>query len=153
MNQCEHHEIHFLGKQKKTKSSFVDKSKKKTDLFNFRRYEAADVTGSSLTLAAAGSRRTVYLIDDKLPDSANTSTTSAELTSPSPNSSNNRNNASNNNHDQAPNTILMYNRISNVIGEPKIQGNGSENVTNGNVSKDKKKPDDERAIWYEYGCV
>lgn len=54
----------------------------------------------------------------------------------------------------------MYNRISNVIGDAKALGNGSnnalhnaENATNGNAAKDKKKQDDEKAVWYEYGCV
>lgn len=123
----------------------------------FRRLEPPDVTGSSLTLAAAGSRRTVYLIDEntKLPD-----TSDADLLTGNQNSSPNNNN-NNNNQDQSPSTFLMYNRISNVIGDPKMMGNGSpnnsindNNTSNGNGARDRKKPDDnEKAVWYEYGCV
>lgn len=81
-------------------------------------------------------------------------------------SSNSNSNSNNNNHstsqDQTPSTFLMYNRISNVIGDPKIVGTSNnqhspnnsvlnDNASNGNAGKDKKKPDDH--VWYEYGCV
>lgn len=133
-----------------------------------RRLDAPDVTGSSLTLGAAGSRRTVYLIDEnsKLPDS------SAQSNDPDPHVTNNRSGAatsnnnnngnSNNNHaDQVPSTFLMYNRISNVIGDTKVIGNGSSSqhspksslTDNGNASKEKRSQEEEKAIWYEYGCV
>lgn len=125
------------------------------------------MTGSSLTLGAAGSRRTVYLVDEnpKLPD------TSAQ--SDSELGSNNRNNSSisnnnssvsstnNNNHSSShdkssPSTLLMYNRISNVIGDPSMinsnQQSPNSSVLNDNANKDKKKPNDEH-VWYEYGCV
>lgn len=124
------------------------------------------MTGSSLTLGAAGSRRTVYLVDEnpKLPD------TSAQ--SDSELGSNNRNNttisnnnssvsSNNNNHssslDQSPSTFLMYNRISNVIGDPSMinannQQSPNSSVINDNANKDKKKSNDEH-VWYEYGCV
>lgn len=66
-------------------------------------------------------------------------------------------------HDQTPSTFLMYNRISNVIGDPKMAGTSNSqhspnnsilndnNASNGNGGKDKKKNDDH--VWYEYGCV
>lgn len=140
----------------------------------FRRIEPPDVTGSSLTLATAGSRRTVYLVDEmsKLPDTTQASDSeltgshSANNRNSSTNSNNNSSlNSSNNNHsashDQSPSTFLMYNRISNVIGDPKTIGSSnqhlannsvlSDNASNGNGGKDKKKGDDH--IWYEYGCV
>ncbi|XP_031635774.1 daple-like protein [Contarinia nasturtii] len=138
------------------------------------RFESPDVTGSSLTLAAAGSRRTVYVVDDnsKLPDTT-TQTSDSELIGS--HASNNRNhsiisnnnssissNSNNNNHstshDQVPSTFVMYNRISNVMGDPKSNNQHSpnnsvvnDNASNGNGGKDKKKGDDH--VWYEYGCV
>lgn len=133
-----------------------------------RRLDAPDVTGSSLTLGAAGSRRTVYLIDEnpKLPDSSAQSNDSdphvTNNRSGAATSNNNNNGNNNNNHaDQVPSTFLMYNRISNVIGDTKVIGNGSSSqhspnnalTDNGNASKDKRSKEEEKAIWYEYGCV
>lgn len=75
-------------------------------------------------------------------------------------SNNNTSNSSNNNnhsssHDQSPSTFLMYNRISNVIGDPTVIGSNNsvhnENASNGNGGKDKKENDGH--VWYEYGCV
>lgn len=76
--------------------------------------------------------------------------------------SNSNNNNHSTSHDQTPSTFLMYNRISNVIGDPKMVGTSNnqhspnnsvlnDNASNGNAAKDKKKPDDH--VWYEYGCV
>lgn len=131
--------------------------------------EPPDVTGSSLTLGAAGSRRTVYLVDEnsKLPDST-TATSSTAVADTETTATNNNNNASNSNNnsatsttDQTPSTFLMYNRISNVIGDPKIVGSAtsmplSQGTALGNSpsngTNDKRKPDD-NAVWYEYGCV
>ncbi|XP_022221471.2 girdin isoform X3 [Drosophila obscura] len=98
-----------------------------------RSLEAPDVTGSSLTLGTAGSRRTVYLIDEhqKLPDgsspgsnaqqqqsasasgasSAGTPTPNAEPQTPQKNNDNNCNSSS-----SGPATFLMYNRINTTIG-------------------------------------
>lgn len=132
------------------------------DEFNFRRLEAPDVTGSSLTLAAAGSRRTVYLIDEisKLPDTASQSDSEIGTNNRNnaKNSNNNTSTNSNNNnnhasaHDQSPSTFVMYNRISNVIGEVNSPNAVlGENTSNGNGAKDKKTSDDH--VWYEYGCV
>lgn len=121
--------------------------------------EAPDVTGSSLTLGAAGSRRTVYLVDEnpKISDAnASTSTTGdADLLTTGEGC-----NGNNNSTDQAPSTFLMYNRISNVIGS-NVTGNNvdplKQNVIAGdattNGTKDKKKNDEPSAVWYEYGCV
>lgn len=130
------------------------------------------MTGSSLTLGAAGSRRTVYLVDEnsKLPDSTTgTSPTAAAATSidtETTAANNNNNNNGNNNSttsatDQAPSTLLMYNRISNVINDPKIVGSASSMPLSqetalanspSNGTNEKRKPDD-NAVWYEYGCV
>lgn len=145
--------------------------------FTFTSLEPPDVTGSSLTLGAAGSRRTVYLVDEnsKLPDSttatspsaaAATASTDADTSAANNNNNNNNGSSSENNPtasatDHAPSTFLMYNRISNIIGDPKIVGTAASlplsqetalgnSPTNG--SNDKRKPDD-NAVWYEYGCV
>lgn len=129
-----------------------------------------------MTLAAAGSRRTVYLIDEnsKLPDSttSTTQTTDTDLlainnnrntSTPNPTCNHNFDSKTNNNNhtttssEQIPSTFLMYNRISNVIGDPNVIGNGSnsQNLSRNSVNdaKDKKRSDEEKAIWYEYGCV
>lgn len=136
----------------------------KCQTFNCRRLEAPDVTGSSLTLGAAGSRRTVYLVDEnsKLPDS--TAQSDSEMGTNNRNSTtisnNNTSKSSNNNnhstsHDQSPSTFLMYNRISNVIGDPKVVGSNNsvlnDNASNGNGGRERKENDGH--IWYEYGCV
>lgn len=131
------------------------------------------MTGSSLTLGAAGSRRTVYLVDEnpKLPDTSaqsdselgsnnrNNTSISNNNSSVSNSSSTNNNNNHSSSHDQSPSTFLMYNRISNVIGDPTQMAINSNNqqspassVINDNANKDKKKPNDEH-VWYEYGCV
>ncbi|XP_033241059.1 girdin isoform X2 [Drosophila pseudoobscura] len=115
-------------------------AQKRTDLNNSRRnsvhgsLEAPDVTGSSLTLGTAGSRRTVYLIDEhqKLPDGSSSSsgsnaqqqpasassasnvgtpTPNAEPQTPQKNNDNNSNSSS-----PGPATFLMYNRINTTIG-------------------------------------
>lgn len=122
----------------------------------FDSLEPPDVTGSSLTLGTAGSRRTVYLVDEiaKIPD---TSQTSDPNTSPT-------NNNSHPDPNQQPSTLLMYNRISNVIGtigneaSSSVAGSAVPNQDNAISStdknlKDKKKEERENAIWYEYGCV
>lgn len=125
------------------------------------RLEPPDVTGSSLTLGTAGSRRTVYLIDDnaaKIADPKNvppvttSTTTSTETTS-----------AKNTSSDSCPSTFLMFNRISNVIGgnitenisSTSAQNNGSTTVPDKKSKETKKGIEDgkETAIWYEYGCV
>lgn len=152
---CEHLAILCQGKYF---SNFGISEQKNCHEYDFRRLEAPDVTGSSLTLAAAGSRRTVYLIDEiaKLPDTTsqsdsevgtnNRNNTKNSNNNTSTNSNNNNNHASA--HDQSPSTFVMYNRISNVIGEKTPP---SENTSNGNGGKDKKNGDEH--VWYEYGCV
>lgn len=123
------------------------------------RLEPPDVTGSSLTLGTAGSRRTVYLIDDKLPDTSqsaegSTAATAAAATATTAPSSNSPPHPD---QPQPPSTVLMYNRISNVIGTIGGDATGSSTICSpDNASdKDKKKRTDERenAVWYEYGCV
>lgn len=130
--------------------------------------EPPDVTGSSLTLGTAGSRRTVYLIDEnsKLPD---TTTPNSETDISSKNNNNNNgNNSTPATNDQSPSTFLMYNRISNVIGDTGAGVSGSNNnenaannsdalvsstVSDKNAKERKKAEEREKAIWYEYGCV
>lgn len=133
--------------------------------------EPPDVTGSILTLAAAGSRRTVYLVDEisKLPDTTTQSSESDLIGSNATNkrnnstiSNNNSSNGSNSNNNkhsssnEVPSTFLMYNRISNVIGDPilvspsnnQLSPNSSilsDNASNGNGGKDKKKAEDH--VW------
>lgn len=139
------------------------------------------MTSSSLTLGTAGSRRTVYLGDEvsKIPETTTQSTDSELIGSHSHtinnrspqtisnnNSSTSSNSNSNNNnhstsHDQTPSTFLMYNRISNVIGDPIVISSSNpqspnnsilnDNASNGNGGKVKKKDDEH--VWYEYGCV
>lgn len=148
--------------------------------FYFASLEPPDVTGSSLTLGTAGSRRTVYLIDDN----AAKLTEQKNMTAGSGGGSASNNNASNNNVTDAtggsvesspppppPSTFLMFNRISNVIGgnvgsagagslSPSHSSNGGEKATSSGTAKDKKKGSEdgsgggkETAVWYEYGCV
>lgn len=163
---CEHHATLCPGKIRLIdfcRTSWLNSNS------HFSRIEPPDVTGSSLTLGAAGSRRTVYLGDEisKLPDTTTQSTDPdlMGLSISNNNSSNSSsNNSSNNNHstahEQTPSTFLMYNRISNVIGDPKIGPSNqhspnnsvlNDNASNGNGAKDRKKGDDH--VWYEYGCV
>lgn len=141
--------------------------------------EAPDVTGSSLTLGAAGSRRTVYLIDEnqKIPETAdggggvgggsgsNSSSTAtlsgknntAEPQTPTPTQKS-----------ENPATFLMYNRINNIIGGNELTttntgaGSSSSNINNRDMDghqddnklmRNKRPEDKNNSIWYEYGCV
>lgn len=102
-----------------------------------------DVT-SNLSLGTAGSRRTVYLGEEKKPgEEPSTSTSNGNVESPA----------------GAP-TFLMYNKISTTIAGKESPTPSASNGTNGNENQkpksDKKKNDQkgrETAIWYEYGCV
>lgn len=121
------------------------------------RLEPPDVTGSSLTLGTAGSRKTVYLIDEKLSASQ-----SNIVNDSNPTTSHNETN-SQIGDSGTPSTFLMYNKISNVYGTTVDAGAVGSGYTSGNnsvdkgASKDKKKSSEEKnkdsAIWYEYGCV
>lgn len=140
--------------------------------------EPPDVTGSSLTLGTAGSRRTVYLLEDnarKLAEN-NNATTSGSINNPtttaassSPAAPDNQSppaNASGSAAEPAaaaaPSTFLMFNRISNVLGgpvdsmgQPVLDNSGSTAFVDKNADKSKEKKENgkESAIWYEYGCV
>lgn len=131
-----------------------------------------------VNLGGAGSRRTVYLVDENQlkADGINRSpTNSINLGNPSTAAAaNSANNSQTNGNGAAttsasasdagaPTTLLMYNRISNIISplSEGHQGNssdkfgssstGSQNNSNkGGSMEDKEK---ESAIWYEYGCV
>ena len=108
------------------------------------------MTESSLRLGTAGSRRTVYLVDEnpKLAEGQTAEAPPATATS---------------NAEQSPSTYLMYNRISNVIGTIQSEENNGEaaaasaqdlgsfsDTANGSRKKNEEK---ESAVWYEYGCV
>ncbi|XP_023174149.2 girdin isoform X2 [Drosophila hydei] len=157
-------------------------AQKRTDLSNSRRnsvhgLEPPDVTGSSLTLGTAGSRRTVYLIDEKLPDgsSANVQQPQASST-PTPSNNATAANAATTGaepqtplkSDNQPATFLMYNRINTTIGSaannttndqsPLLQATGSGGSVAGSTNQDdkalrKRNEDKSNSIWYEYGCV
>lgn len=99
-----------------------------------------DITGNSL--GTAGTRRTVYLIDEN-------AATNEEKKEEQPKS------------ESQPSTFLMFNKISNVMGtlEPG-SSNGHHHDENksqkSGTGSDKKKNDKinrENAVWYEYGCV
>ncbi|KRG06304.1 girdin isoform X1 [Drosophila mojavensis] len=152
-------------------------AQKRTDLSNSRRnsvhgLEPPDVTGSSLTLGTAGSRRTVYLIDEKLPDGSSAAAQQPQASStPTPN--NNATAAATATtgaepqtplkNDNQPATFLMYNRINTTIGttndqSPLLQASGSGGSVAGSTNQDdktlrKRNEDKSNSIWYEYGCV
>lgn len=138
--------------------------------------EAPDVTGSSLTLGTAGSRRTVYLIDElqKLPDGSNApaqqSSQPQSCSTPTPNNTNATTGSAETQTPQkndSPATFLMYNRINTTIGgasttseqSPLLQASGSgAGSVAGTPNQDdkavrKRNEDKSNSIWYEYGCV
>lgn len=117
--------------------------------------EAPDVTGSSLTLGTAGSRRTVYLIDEtqKIPDTNNqsaelpstgmntsTATDTAGVHSAEPQTPGNASQQKNEN----PSTFLMYNRINTMIAGNSnaavMQGVNEQNVNDSSVSSTREMP-------------
>ncbi|KAH8301090.1 hypothetical protein KR018_001331 [Drosophila ironensis] len=153
---------------------------KRTDLNNSRRnsvhgsLEAPDVTGSSLTLGTAGSRRTVYLIDEhqKLPDGSSPGTGSGGGGSGSgsaaaqPQSSGGSGSAatsttaepqtpqkSGESSGGGPATFLMYNRINTTIGgastsgdqSPLLQASGSVAGTPGPDDKSGRKRTEDKS--------
>ncbi|XP_037906855.1 girdin isoform X1 [Hermetia illucens] len=115
--------------------------------------EPPDVTGSSLTLGTAGSRRTVYLIDEN----QKISETGSNNTSDAPTPTNNPN--------ENQSTYLIYNRINTMIGgaggvaPDSPQPSGSNGISSPHaMAEDKsttRKREEEKtsSIWYEYGCV
>ncbi|KAG5892313.1 hypothetical protein JTB14_023493 [Gonioctena quinquepunctata] len=97
---------------------------------------------SSLSLGSVGTRRTVYLSEDD----------TAPVASSTP--------QSNHTNSSAP-PLLVYNKISTVIGETQrtspvqpqqSEENNKEKVA-GTEEKDKIRSAKETAVWYEYGCV
>lgn len=145
--------------------------------------EPPDVTGSSLTLGTAGSRRTVYLLEDnarKLAEN-NNAASSASINHPTASShtglpdnhsmpSTSAGSGSESNPTAAaaaappppPSTFLMFNRISNILGgtvdamnQPLLDNSGSSTSEKqaNDKAKDKKENGKESAVWYEYGCV
>ncbi|XP_056644137.1 girdin isoform X2 [Diorhabda sublineata] len=112
------------------------------DLASHRNSVAGDqvfVQDPNLSLGSVGTRRTVYLSEE-------------DSTPVPPLSQNNR----------TSNTppLLVYNRISTVIGEPQrvstpqpqLSDDVNKETTNGEKEKIPKNAK-ETAIWYEYGCV
>uniref|UniRef100_T1GQ59 Uncharacterized protein n=1 Tax=Megaselia scalaris TaxID=36166 RepID=T1GQ59_MEGSC len=132
---------------------------------------------------AAGSRRTVYLIDEnqKLPETRSSGNTPEPQTPKnnncnSSNGSSGSNSLTNNNSSSAnntpaavtesPSTFLMYNRINTMIssGNSPTDPNGSNTSLTGNILNSTANPVDDKllrkkqeekssSIWYEYGCV
>lgn len=144
--------------------------------------EAPDVTGSSLTLGAAGSRRTVYLIDEnqKIPETADGSSGGGGGDGSGSNSSSTATLSGKNNtaepqtptspqKSENPATFLMYNRINNIIGGNSTNLSGNEaslpptltgtsrdvedHQDENKLLRNKRPEDKNNSIWYEYGCV
>ncbi|XP_060525405.1 girdin [Cylas formicarius] len=133
----------------------IDVRKSYKDLANHRSNIAVDDAsinskepGSALSLGSVGSRRTVYLAEDDV----------APVAVPKP--------AANIPPTPSNGPLLVYNRISTVIGEPHIAAQSSPIPQRGktpeqaetslpDVAKDEKRKDNpkETAVWYEYGCV
>lgn len=94
-----------------------------------------ETTGSALSLGSVGTRRTVYLSED-------------DPATPTP-------------PNQSAPPLLVYNRISTVIGggetaknsQQQMPTNLPEEPARGENSDKKKETTKENAIWYEYGCV
>ncbi|XP_068149836.1 LOW QUALITY PROTEIN: girdin [Drosophila tropicalis] len=163
-------------------------AQKRTDLSSSRRnsvhgsLEPPDVTGSSLTLGTAGSRRTVYLIDEQGTASQSAATApsgsgGSGTTTPTPSNSNNNtaepqtpqksthiegNSTGGQTSSPGPSTFLMYNRINtSIAGEstandhsPLLQPSGGGSVSGqDDKSLRKRNEDKNNSIWYEYGCV
>lgn len=145
---------------------------------------------SVVNLGGAGSRRTVYLDENQIkggetinrspsssinlgqPATSGTSAAAAASTTSSATSSATQpppptnGVGSDGSAAQAPTTLLMYNRISNIIsplandgdtqqgGSDKFGSSSSQNSTTNNNNKGSlEEKEKESAIWYEYGCV
>lgn len=130
--------------------------------------EKGDTAGQTKTptgdvanvLGGAGSRRTVYLVDenhikaDQSPSSSisqPSSKAAAAVASPAISTSND----SSAGGGGGPTTLLMYNRISNIIAplSEEDNGGGGEKFGTSNQNKSLEEKEKESAIWYEYGCV
>lgn len=96
--------------------------------------------GSALSLGSVGSRRTVYLSEDD---------------STPPTISNNQTQGSSTQQPPTGGPLLVFNRISTVIGEPQTITNNVQPENSKENSTEKKGKDNgkETAVWYEYGCV
>lgn len=82
---------------------------------------------SSLSLGSVGSRRTVYLAE---------------------------NDTENLNNQQTQPPLLVYNRISTVLGDVRKTTNEEQVETKeNNCAKKEVDCSKETAVWYEYGCV
>ncbi|KAH8264988.1 hypothetical protein KR038_011417 [Drosophila bunnanda] len=151
-------------------------AQKRTDLNNSRRnsvhgsLEAPDVTGSSLTLGTAGSRRTVYLIDEhqKLPDGSSAQqqpssggSNAPATAAPAPEPPQTPQKTGDTTASSGPATFLMYNRINTTIGGASTSGDQSPLLPVASTSTPlqddktarKRTEDKSNSIWYEYGCV
>ncbi|XP_020806538.1 girdin isoform X3 [Drosophila serrata] len=135
-----------------------------------RSLEAPDVTGSSLTLGTAGSRRTVYLIDEhqKLPDGSSAQqqqssggSNAPATTAPAPEPPQTPQKTGDTTASSGPATFLMYNRINTTIGGASTSGDQSPLLPAASTSTPlqddktarKRTEDKSNSIWYEYGCV
>lgn len=129
----------------------------------------------TLSLGSAGSRRTVYLVDEIPKINENTSKSATTGNSVSGGGNHKSDDSCTDQNDSksstipttttpAPSTVLMYNRISTMIGNDAV-GNYTEYehenggpITTSTPSKDDNRKKNnikskESAVWYEYGCV
>lgn len=121
----------------------VRSSLQSTHRNSFPSFDGPDITGNSL--GQAGTRRTVYLIDENA--DANAAAAQAEKSQKPADAA-------------PPSTFLMFNKISNVVGALEPSGSngvhaseGSQKSSGSKNDKKANKSDSEHAIWYEYGCV
>lgn len=103
-------------------------------------------TNSALSLGSIGSRRTVYISEEETPSIQPTTTSTLPARPAVPQ-----------NGTAASPNLLVYNRISTVIGDHSLrtlgnQTNLPEEYMRENAEK-KKTNSKETAVWYEYGCV
>lgn len=125
--------------------------------------EPPDVTGSSLTLGTAGSRRTVYLLEDNARKLAENNNAAGSPSTTNPTTSGTSNNTSAPGHHSPPSTsagappsesgsaaaasaappstFLMFNRISNVLGGP-IDAMGQPLLDNSGSALSEKQSND-----------
>lgn len=103
-------------------------------------------TNSALSLGSIGSRRTVYISEEETPSIQPTTASTLPARPAVPQ-----------NGTAASPNLLVYNRISTVIGDHSLrtlgnQTNLPEEYMRDNAEK-KKTNSKETAVWYEYGCV
>ncbi|XP_049806534.1 protein Daple isoform X2 [Schistocerca nitens] len=131
---------------------------------------ADNFTDNTLSLGTAGTRRAVYYTEESngVKESGNESYDQAPDEGVTFNNSMTSDNVCPSTPQQDPRSVLVYNRISTVIGAPEDitkVGNTREFPSPSHSSSTPYKPDDskragskgkgnaENSTWYEYGCV